>query len=629
MNRLLSRASAHVSVLTILVTVASSSAAADTVISDTSRVHRCLPVTSDGATTVYASTDGGLIAVAADGRLRKTWTALDGLAGTRSHALLREGDTLWIGGEDGLTRAQIRGSELAVTASYESASSAPVRALLRHDGVLYAGTWGGGLQRLRNGALREIPTAAGQPAASRRITALAVHGGAVIAATAGQGLYRLIRGRLQPLAIPGLQRAMVWSLLAHDDRLLIGAVTGLYASTDLASRPDQFTTGDIRQLVRDDDRVVAAAFGQGVLDVRGEDTVALTGIPRGASFAYGYGAGGGVVCLAGHAGLWLRADGRPWRQAQRGGLPSGDISALAVQEDEHGSDQRVWIGTFDHGVAVYDDGRVRQFEHPRIDRKVNALTVADGEIWVGTSAGLSIIKPGVSPSGGDELASARVTRIGKRDGLPSSFVMALHPLREGGVLVGTARGAAIVRSGRIEVIGRKRGIYISNVWAVDQDADGSLLLGTTKGLYQIRPDGDWQRFSVASGHLRDDWVMALERVGDTWWVGTYKGGVSKLAPVAADDGEHSAGQTRNDAQTRSATHLGGGFVNPGGLLWHRGALHAATMDGMLTGDGTTWRPIERASTGRDTTALAVVTNGSDSGLWIASRRGVRIRSFGQ
>lgn len=619
------------SMVACVIALAAPDARAELVLTDTTRVHRCLPVVADSATdgpsaSVFATTDGGLVQIASDGRLHGVWTSLDGLAGTRSHGLLRDADTLWIGGEDGLTKATLSGSKLRIGARYESVKSAPVRTILRHRGSLYAGTWGAGLQRLRGARLQSVPAPADDLAASRRITALATHNGALIAATAGRGLYELRDGTLRPMALPGLERAMVWSLLARGDTLWIGTVSGLYAVTGSAAQVRRIADGDIRGLSATGADLMAATFGQGVQRIRDAGLEPLPDAPTKTSFAYGYAADSGAACIAGHAGLWLRTDTTRWTAAATGGLPSGDISALASQrvDGPNGAHQRVWIGTFDSGLAVFEAGAVQRFEHPRIDPKINALAVAEGKIWVGTSAGLSIVELAKHGS----LAGAQVTRIDKRDGLPSSFIMALRPLRGGGMLVGTARGAAAIRGDTIWVIGRKLGIYISNVWSVNQDADGSLLLGTTKGLYRVQADGAWQRFSVASGHLLDDWVMAIERVDDSWWVGTYKGGVSKLQPIAT-----LAGDATTDTQARvaiehaarSAQHLGGGFINPSGLFWHDGTLHAATMDGMLTGDGDSWRPAEQAGTGRDTTGFAAVASGPGAGLWIATRRGIRVR----
>jgi hypothetical protein len=110
----------------------------------------------------------------------------------------------------------------------------------------------------------------------------------------------------------------------------------------------------------------------------------------------------------------------------------------------------------------------------------------------------------------------------------------------------------------------------------------------------------WQRLSVATGHLKDDWVTAFAVKGDVVWVGTYNGGVARI------EGD-------------TATQLGGGWVNPSGLTWDGERLLASTMDGLVVGDGTstTWTTM-RSLPGRDTTGSLRI----GGTLWVATRRGI-------
>jgi ligand-binding sensor domain-containing protein len=547
-----------------------------------------------GGHDVLAATSGGVVLVSGDGQLRAVWTALDGLPGTRADALLRDGDgdTWWIGSEAGLARVRIDGARMDVVAAYPSK---PVRAVTRHDGQVYAATWGGGVMRLGAGGLEPVPEA-GDSAGSKaaRVTALAVKNGVLVAATAAAGIYELHAHRLRPWDVQGrdLARAPIWSLAVRGDSVWAGTMSGLYQIKD--NTVVQFGNDDVRQVRVDAQGVVVATFGRGVRRLRGSSFVPVSPMPAEAQYLYAAGDANGAACLATHHGLWSKPSAAsPWQKARLGGLPSSDIAALA------GDGERLWAGTFDQGLAVYEEGRWRPVRDPAIDPKINALAVSEGRLWVATSNGLNIVD-------GD-----RVMRMDTRDGLPSRHVMSITPLKGGGVLAGTAQGAAILRDGEITVLGRKQGISIGNVWAVAEDPSGALWLGTTKGLYRVASSGaSWQRFSVATGHLRDDWVMALAISGDALWAGTYKGGATRFA--RRSDGSVVATQV-------GSAHSGDDWINPGGLTWHQGTLYAATMNGLLQGDGTTWHKRERAAPGIDTTAVAV----HEAHLWIASRRGLR------
>jgi hypothetical protein len=122
-------------------------------------------------------------------------------------------------------------------------------------------------------------------------------------------------------------------------------------------------------------------------------------------------------------------------------------------------------------------------------------------------------------------------------------------------------------------------------------------------------DGRFRRAAVATGELRDDWVTALAVEGSDVFVGTYSGGVTRL---------------RVGTGRLAASHLGGGYVNPGGLTVLGGELLAATMDGLIVrpkdDDGAAWRPRPGVSPGRDVTAVRKVGDA----LWVASRRGIGV-----
>jgi ligand-binding sensor domain-containing protein len=192
--------------------------------------------------------------------------------------------------------------------------------------------------------------------------------------------------------------------------------------------------------------------------------------------------------------------------------------------------------------------------------------------------------------------------------LPADDVHAVATLRGGGVVVGTARGAALVGADGIETL-VKSGAPAEATWAVAEHPDGSLWLGTTNGLYRYRAGAPIARFSVAGGHLWDNWVTSIAFDGASVWVGTYAGGVSHLTLGA-----------RNvvSAEPWAAN----AHVNPAGLDVFEGRVWAATMRGLMYqptagGDGA-WRINDGAAPGQDVTALVH----DRRWLWVASRDGV-------
>lgn len=591
-------------------------AQARTVFTNTDEVRACLPL-AGGDTLV--GTGGGLVRVDADGLSRHVWTASDGLPGTRIDALVADGDRVWVGTDAGV--AQFTGDLT------HGVATKPVRDLVRWRGAIYLATWDGGVVKLESDAAAvhggdavamhagdAVAMHAGATALRVRVSALAIAGGTLWAGTAA-GLYRMQDGRL--VRIDGPRE--VTALVADHDRLWIGAPDGVWLADGGA--PKRLGGGEVRHLALAGGAVIAAGI-EGLVTIDHGRVVDVPGAPHG--FVQAIGVAHGAVCTGGLDGLWLRAAGSratAWRHATRaGGPPSSDISAIAADGP------RLWVGSFDQGLATYEpDHGWRRIATPGLDARINALVVepraAGAHVWIATAEGITVL----------DQAGAIVTRLGKNDGLPSRSVLSLARLADGRIVAGTSMGAAFVDGGAVHRVGPRipgdQGL--GNVWAI-AETSGTLWLGTTTGLYRgpavgwttkdgaddpvallaqpgptaeppgAAPSGRWQRLSVATGQLRDDWVTALAARGDVLWAGTYHGGIARI------DGD-------------LVTQLGGGWINPAGLTWDGDRLLAATMDGLLTGDGqsVTWNTT-RDLPGRDTTGTIRVGHT----LWVATRRGL-------
>jgi hypothetical protein len=573
---------------------------AGVVFTNTDEVRACVPLTG-GDTLV--GTAGGLVRIDPAGLVRRVWTASDGLPGTRIDALIADGERVWVGTDAGV-------AEFAGDVSHAVATR-PVRDIARWRGTTYLATWDGGVIAIgdghggaavatSNGHIgAAVAMRGGTPALRMRASALAVADGTLWAGTAA-GLYQMRSGRLERIDGP----RDVTALVADGATLWIGSGDGLWTRDGHGVRA--LGGGEVRHLGIVDGAIVAAG-ADGLTTVDRGRVVPLADAPRG--FAQAVSAAHGAVCTGGLDGLWTRAHGA-WHHAPKaGGPPSSDISAVVADG------ARLWVGTFDQGLASYDpdrgwrriaDAGGRGGPDPRINALVLEPRSDGARLWVATAQGIQVL----------DAAGNSVRRLGRSDGLPSRSVLSIARLADGRIVAGTSVGAAFVGDGGVQRVG-PRGLGdrgIGNVWAIAETSAG-LWLGTTTGLYRgpatpwTSKDGSdddaalagrWQRLSVASGHLRDDWVTALVARGDVVWAGTYNGGVARI------DGD-------------TATALGGGWVNPSGLRWDGDRLLAATMDGLVAGDGrtATWTAT-RGLPGRDVTA-AVRTGKT---LWVATRRGL-------
>jgi len=575
-------------------------------------VQACQPLPGG---RVLLGTAGGLLLASADGEPERLWTGLDGLPGTRVHALLQEGNTVWIGAEYGLARLDLVRLQLKLVAHSDS-----VRAITRHQGRLYLGSWGSGVLRLegarrftperpagaRGTGARLVPVAMkGGPAdgpaahARQRITSLVSVGPTLFVGTAGAGLWELSKAGLRPTATQ-LPSPFVWSLaaapvtrpLARPRSVYVGTLAGL--ARVQGAVVDLLSSADVRALLAERELLVGT-YGAGLEQLSGgrmapaKDWSALA-----VRFVNVIGRAHDATCVGTRAGAWLTARGSAPRRVRTAGPPSNDISALAADGD------RLYVGTFDGGLALLERGVWRRIRS--VDRRIDALTVQhQGDIrtlWVGTPRGLFRVR------------GTDVKRFGTADGLRHQHVHCVAVLRDGSLLAGTGLGAVIVRGEQVEQITVKQGLPVASVWAAAEDGEGGLWLGTTRGLYHwSRPLRRYTRYSVSSGHLKEDWVTAVTLHRGAVYVGSYNAGVSRL--------------TRSADGTRVSAHLGGGWVNFNGLRVVGQTLYAASMSGLhqLPIDGgTSFVQVARAAPGRDVTAVEP----SPAGLWVASRRGLAL-----
>ena len=214
---------------------------------------------------------------------------------------------------------------------------------------------------------------------------------------------------------------------------------------------------------------------------------------------------------------------------------SDGFTGLCLLQDERGF---IWCGT-NRGLFCYDGYTVEYLHHDESDRatlsddQVNALALGDdGQIWVGTPAGLDRFNP--------------VTRTFRRFPLPRSgpegniqvYVTSLV-VDSGGVLwVGTQEQGLFEvtitqRAGRDTLIGRQhrhRGDdpgslshdHVHSLWSDSRTRGGFVLVGTSSGLNRLqKATGVCERYfhdPSDRGSIPHDevWAIVGGDSGDVW-----------------------------------------------------------------------------------------------------------------
>jgi ligand-binding sensor domain-containing protein len=434
------------------------------------------------------------------------------------------------------------------------------------------------------------------------ITALAGDDGDLWIGTRDRGVLHWVGGSAEEFQDPnGLPESRVLSIAKSRDRVFVGTPIGV-VEFQRGRRTRTIADGVFaRSLLAAADRLLIGTIDEGVVEVKLDNAkgfrlppaseFAPTEIRRlvdiqGAPFAL---AADGLFEQNVRTGLWTRridAASTSWTDR--------NVSALAL--DGFG---KLWIGYFDRGIDIADTDGVRKSAHIE-DEQVFCINriVWDAQRQVQTVAtanGLVLF----SPDG------KIVRRLGKSDGLISEHVTDIAVGSDGPALA-TAAGITLMNAGGPESIYAFQGLVNNHVYTLGMNGR-RLLVGTLGGLSQIEDGFVRTSYTTANSPLKHNWISAMARLRETWFIGTYGGGVIQLD---ADGGwEESPGIPRNTV------------ININAMLSVADHVLAGTLDrGLLSFDPTErrWKTISEGLPSLNVTALAASSStvfvGTDNGI---------------
>jgi ligand-binding sensor domain-containing protein/signal transduction histidine kinase len=311
----------------------------------------------------------------------------------------------------------------------------------------------------------------------------------------------------------------------------------------------------------------------------------------------------------------------------RDGLQSVEIQTLCL--DRHGT---LWIGTSGGGLSRWIEGRIENVALPHqliTPDSVTALAEdADGRLWIGTGAGLSIWqddrfveRPELAMlerasvrslrrdrSGGMWIATGsrglyafKNQRLAESQGPPANERISAYCLFEDSVSnlwASVGNGTVLCRrAGEWNSYTQTNGLPFAYVTCLAQDSEGTLWAGSLDdGLYYFQ-DGRFIALRKEQGLSAND-IRSLysDREGNLW-VGTRTGGLNrlsrrKLSSVGASQGlvnDYARGVAETSDGTLWVATTGGGLCRsrPGGF--ESVAPYYAFAESVLAAkDGTLW-----------------------------------------
>lgn len=295
-----------------------------------------------------------------------------------------------------------------------------------------------------------------------------------------------------------------------------------------------------------------------------------------------------------HGSAWVAALHSP-----AGTLADANIAALNFDPEN-----RLWIGTFDHGLDVVTPGQntARHLEDDhlfcinRIATDPRRQTEA-----VATANGLVLF---------DRAGTPRQV-LTRRDGLINDHVtdLAFSP---GSMTLATPAGLTFVSSAGVESLYAFQGLVNNHVYSLAVSPDGNhLLAGTLGGLSLLDHATVRSSLTASNSPLRHNWISAVTPLpafaGGGFLLGTYGGGLMQLTPanaVTAMPGSPPDAVINPNALLATSTHLYAGSLGQGLFVYGRSSGR--------------WQPLTAGLPSLNVTALAThnaeLYVGTDNGL---------------
>ena len=437
--------------------------------------------------------------------------------------------------------------------------------------------------------------------ANLQITALAGDDSNLWAGTLANGVVHWHAGQADRFAeSDGLPDPRVLSLAVDGDRTLVGTPMGVAEFRGGKFRRVLASSFFASSLLVEGETLIVGTLDEGILEIPLDAGSSKGPRPRGQEISGRImrllSAEGNLFALTASGFYSFNPRGGAWRPAfEREASLLEDPNVSALEFDSSG---RLWVGYFDRGLDVLSPGgeRATHIEDAHvfcINRIIH--DPQRGATLVATANGLIVFDGALRQRG----------VLGHNEGLIADHVTDVA-LTAGGMTLATPAGITFLTSGGARSIYAFHGLVNNHVYTLA--AEGTRLLAGTLGGLSILDDGQVRmNYTTANSGLKANWITALARVGDEWFVGSYGGGIFRL---------DASGRCERFPDASDAF-----VVNPNAMLATGQRVYAGTLErGLYVYDRALgrWSNVTRALPSPNVTALAVHDGylyvGTDNGL---------------
>jgi len=397
----------------------------------------------------------------------------------------------------------------------------------------------------------------------------------------------------------GFPDSRVLSITTLDDRVFAGTPVGTAEFRD-GKLVRTLAEGVFAQaLLGSGDNLLIGTVDEGIFDVKLANERAPRSVPADSqlkSARHLFDIQGKTFALTADAVFEREARTGVWTRRIAISTPTWsdrNVSALSVD-----STGKLWIGYFDRGIDIADTGDGQKIMHVEDDQVfcINRI-VPDAQRnmqVVATANGIALFS-----------REGKILQRLRTDGLISDHVTDVA-VRPDGLAAATAAGVTLLAASGPESIYAFHGLANNHVYALGS-SETRLLAGTLGGLSVIQDGFVRASYTTSNSPLKQNWISAIVPVGNTWFVGTYGGGVVQF------DAEGRWTEFPDfPAQT---------VINPNAMLAVSNVVIAGTLDrGLLIYNSTQhrWAPLTDGLPSLNVTALAASADklfiGTDNGI---------------
>jgi ligand-binding sensor domain-containing protein len=334
-----------------------------------------------------------------------------------------------------------------------------------------------------------------------RVTALSGDDSSLWIGTMDRGLLHWNAGAVESIdeALPDKQ---VLSIALDGDAVYAGTALGVAkirgSKFERIVAPEYFA----QSLMARDARLWIGTLDEGMVEL-GNRRVSVC---DGCAIRKIFRAGDDVLALADDS-LWRGSQQILKRDEET--LVDRNIAALAM-----GSTGKLWIGYFDRGLQILGGAKFEDDHLFCVNRIVH--DPSRGVTAVATANGLVMF----------DSSTARQRVITHDDGLIANQITDVLLRADGTAVAATPAGVSFIDASGISSIYAFQGLVNNHVYALGSDG-ARTLAGTLGGLSVLDGTAVKASYTTANSPLKQNWITAIARVGDEYFVGTYGAGVLK------------------------------------------------------------------------------------------------------